>query len=152
MLVSLGASGADLTRLGWVGTVLDYYAMLSGANEQYAFFAPGVSSQIGVLFDLIDKEGNERTVTLESGLNHETELRIGNIFGEFQNDAVSDPAKLHRAVAASFVGTMFGRYPGTKEVRVRLQEFTPVSMQEHREGKRPQWNPIYQARYKYAAK
>lgn len=150
-LVMLGAGNVDLERLGIFGQAIAFYGAVSGSAESYGFFAPGVSSQLEVLFDLTDRSGKTRTISLETGASHEADLRVGNVIGQFSNES-EEPEKLQRSVAASLAGTVFGRYPEAKEVNVRLEEFTPVSMADYRVGKRPQWAPIYQAKFVVAAK
>ena len=125
--------------------------MISGSNENYGFFAPGVSTQLGVYFDVTDQSGKTRTFSLETGVSHEADLRVGNMVGQFGTES-DDPEKLQRAVAASLAGTMFGRHTEAKSVNVRLEELNPVSMADYRKGERAQWKPIYQAKFEVSCK
>jgi hypothetical protein len=150
--VALSAGYVDLSSYGFLGQVVSYYGTLSGAGESYGFFAPGISGQLGVHFDVISKNGKISTLTLKSDTNHEADLRIGNIINHFQETESDHPENLRRSIAASLAGSVFGHDPDAKEVVVYLDQFLPVSMEEYRKGSRPQWESLYQARFLYAAK
>src|SRR4051812_32223157 len=96
LFVAISAGGLEVPDLGRVGNLLDLYGDLSGSNEKYGFFAPGIGGQFGVFFDLIDGNGKKQTLQLESGINHETDLRIGNIFNQFYNESIKNTEGLRR--------------------------------------------------------
>ena len=149
ILVTIGASDLSLDRLGFVGRALDEYGALSGASSRYAFFAPGVASQLGVRFDILDSEGVATSAFLETGASHEADIRIGNIIDQFSRlgDDEEEAARLRRSLAASLAGKMFARYPEASAVVVRLETFTPIPMDAWRRGERPQWSPLYTAKF-----
>ena len=55
--------------------------------------------------------------------------------------------RLRRSLSASLAGKMFARYPEARAVVVRLETFTPVAMEAWRRGERPQWSPLYTAKF-----
>lgn len=146
LLMALGASGLGYSWLGPLKSPLTYYGALSGAGDGYGFFAPGISGQLRARFEIVDHEGVPQTVRLETGASHEADLRVGNIIDQFTEDFV-DPDLLQRSLAASLAGTIFGRYPRAERVVVHLENFTPVSMVDYRQGLRAHWDPVYQASF-----
>jgi hypothetical protein len=145
-LVALGASYVGYAWLGPLAPAAGFYAGLSGAGSTYGFFAPGVGSQLAATFDIIDARGRSREVRLLSGKGGEGDLRLGNIIDQFWNET-EDPVALQRSLSSSLAGTIFGRYPEARQVAVHLKKFDPVSMQEFREGKRPEWTTVYNAKF-----
>ena len=150
-IVGLGAASVNLSGLGPLGVVLDHYGSITGAGDSYGFFAPGVFRQIRARFDVVDAKGRRTPAALESGANHEADLRVGNIIDQFQNDS-DDPQAMQRSIAASLAGTLFGRHPKTKTVVVRLEEFVAVSMSDYRHGVRPKWSSLYEATFEHNAR
>jgi hypothetical protein len=150
ILVAVGASAVRLGGLGSLGSALDAYGALSGASSRYGFFAPGVGSQLGVRFDVIDGEGVTTSASLETGASHEADIRVGNIvdqFGSLSDEDEDEAARLRRSLAASLAGKMFARYPEASAIVVRLETFTPVAMEAWRRGERPRWSPVYTAKF-----
>jgi hypothetical protein len=149
ILVTIGASTVSLGGLGFLGSALDRYGALSGASASYVFFAPGVSSQLDVRFDIIDGAGVTTSASLSSGASHEAELRIGNIIDQFGRlgDDEEESVRLRRSLAASLAGKMFARYPEARAVVVRLETFEPVAMDAWRRGERPRWSPLYAVKF-----
>ena len=147
-LVTLGASTANLRELGLPGRVLDEYGMLSGASSAYGFFTPGVSSQLGARFDVIDRDGRSKSASLATGASHEADIRVGNIIDQFASVGDDEDGEdLRRSLAASLAGKMFARNPEATAVGVRLETFAPASMEAWRGGERPQWRPLYKAKF-----
>ncbi len=150
-LVTLGASSVRLYDLGLPGRVLDEYGALSGANSGYGFFAPGVTSQLGARFDVVDAEGRTTSASLADGQSHEADIRVGNIIDQFANvddeEDEESAARVRRSLAASLAGKMFARNPEASAVVVRLETFTPVSMEAWRGGERARWMPYYSAKF-----
>ena len=154
-LVALGAGSVNLRDLGLPGRALEEYGALSGASSGYGFFAPGVGFQLGARFDIIDKGGVTTPDSLATGASHEADIRVGNIIDQFgrvdDEDDEEAAARVRRALAASLAGTLFGRHPDAAAVVVRLQSFTPVSMEAWRSGERPRWAPVYTAKFVHLA-
>ncbi|KYG10943.1 hypothetical protein BE21_01115 [Sorangium cellulosum] len=141
--VVLGALHVDPQRAGWLGGVIAYHGALSGADSGYNFFAPAVSALPWARFQVTDASGAAHAEVLESGANHEADLRVRSILSLFLQ--AQDEA-LRRSLVASWAGKMFARHPGAKSVVVRLEICDLPSMQEYREGRRPAWNLLYQAK------
>ena len=59
-----------------MGDGVALYSSLSGADNGYGFFAPGVGAQFLTTFVLTDTEGNEWTDTLDMGSTSEANLRF----------------------------------------------------------------------------
>lgn len=148
-MVAIGASTLSLGGTGLLGSALDEYGALSGASSRYGFFAPGVTSQLGVRFDVIDGAGVTTSASLENGASREADIRVGNIIDQFGRlgDDDEESARLRRSLAASLAGKMFARRPEAIAVVVRLETFTPVAMEAWRRGERPQWSPLYTAKF-----
>lgn len=148
VLVTLGASTLSLRELGIPGRALDRYGVLSGASSGYGFFTPGVTSQLGARFDVIDRDGRSTSASLATGASHEADIRVGNIIDQFASAGDDeDDEDLRRSLAASLAGKMFARNPAATAVVVRLETFTPASMEEWRRGERPRWRPRYKAKF-----
>lgn len=147
LLVAFGAAKVSFDPLGPPGQLLDHYGLLSGAGSGYGFFASGIGSQLRARFDVVDGQGQRSITSLETAASHEADLRISHITDEFWND--DETGGLQRSLAASFAGKIFARYPQAHEVVVRLEQFTPASMEEFRRGSRPQWTPLYEAKFVY---
>jgi hypothetical protein len=144
ILVALGAGGLSPRLPEPLGQLLNAYEHLSGTATSYGFFAPSVSGQNRARFDVIDGEGHTTTTSLETARSREADLRVGDIIDRF--GGVDDP-DVRRSLAASFAGKIFARYPHAHAVVVRLESFEPVSMEEFRRGVRPDWTPLYEAKF-----
>jgi hypothetical protein len=145
-VVSMGANYSSFSafpQFGKVGSVLDYYGGLSGADSSYGFFAAPIDGQVRARFEIVDQQGNKTEVKLAGG-NNEADIRIRGVFTEFRNNDDEDYERYKRSLAASLAGNIFGRYPESKQVNVRLEELLAVSMDDYRQGKRGQWRPVYE--------
>jgi hypothetical protein len=150
ILVAIGASNMSLGGLGLLGSALDKYGALSGASSHYGFFTPGVTFQLGARFDIIDGAGVTTSASLANGASHEADIRVGNIidqFGRMEDEGEAEAVRLRRSLAASLAGKMFARHPEAIAVVVRLETFTPVAMDAWRRGERPEWSPLYTAKF-----
>ncbi|WP_433928626.1 hypothetical protein AB3662_34850 [Sorangium cellulosum] len=141
--VLLGALHVDPQRAGRLGTVIAYHSALSGADSGYNFFAPSVGALPWARFQVTDARGRVNADALESGANHEADLRVRSLVSLFLTE---EDESLRRALAASLTGKVLARYPGAASVVVRLEICDLPSMEEYRDGKRPAWNLIYRAK------
>lgn len=148
LLVIVGANQwVNWEKLGKLGAGLSFYSDMTGASSGYGFFAPGVGSQLRAKFEVFQEGVPPQEVLLETGHSQESDLRVGNIVGWFwREDSTRD---LKRAMAASWAGKMFGRFPKADQVVVRVESYELVSMKEYREGKRPGWKPFYRATFEH---
>ncbi len=141
--IAIGAMHRSLNGSGYLGSAAAYYSALSGAYSGYGFFAPGVGAMPWATFEITDANGAVITDALESGANHEADLRIRNILPLFN----SGDEALRRSLVASWAGKMFARHPSAESVAVRLEAYDLPSMQEFRDGKQPAWEPLYKAKF-----
>jgi hypothetical protein len=125
---------------------LAWYGDMSGANNGYGFFAPGVAPEFRAVFTLIDAEGNQWTDTLVHGKTHEANLRLTGIVCLFPEM----PEALQERLAASWAATMFGRHPKAEHVIIRVDVYNPPTMEQYRAGERPAWKPL--SRWVYSRK
>lgn len=134
-LVAMGAVKMHIPGHGWAKRALDEYRTLSGANVHYAFFAPGVDTQVRPVFELTDRTGSLTTDVLIRAGSSEVDTRIGNMV--YLLDYVDE--ELQRALLAAWAGVMFTRHPGAERVVVRIEDFELPSMAEYRQDRRAGW-------------
>ena len=58
---------------------MDHYGLLSGSDNSYAFFAPGVAPEFRVTFTLTDADGNTWEESGNQGATREAELRYDSM-------------------------------------------------------------------------
>jgi len=158
-IVTTGIFQINTSRIPVLGPMLDYYGSITGAKASYGFFAPEITGQGGVEFEVIDGAGHTKIVPLMSATNHEVEVRaadtVEQIAGMFMT-AITDPAEVNNpktqallhSLAASLCGTVMGNHPNAHEVVFRLRIFTPISMSDYRKGLRSHWETVYEARFR----
>jgi hypothetical protein len=126
-------------KRGIPGSLLQAYTQLAGAHYGYGFFAPGVTSEMRVSFEVDQGPGG---VIVREGFtqaNHEAKLRQGSMLLMFSFDENQD------ILARSWAAEMFGRYPDARAVTVTVKTFDPPKMAEYRSGVRPVWKEYYRA-------
>jgi hypothetical protein len=137
ILVVFGAASstpeADQPNAGIITNSIGYYATLSGADNGYGFFAPGVAAELRATFTMTDAQGRTWTDTLESSTSHEAELRVTGIVCMYVFE------RLRGGLLHSWAATMFGRHPEAVEVRIDVEIYDPPTMEEFREGMRAEW-------------
>jgi hypothetical protein len=148
-LVALGAAEYEFSDDHWWSRALSYYGEVTGSSFGYGFFAPGVTSQIRAVFDVVESDSHQNTLQLFDESNREVAIRIGDIIEQFMADDVSgdDKMKFQRELSASLSSAVFIRHPGAKSVTIRLEKFSPISMADYRNGVRPEWQPLYSAEF-----
>jgi len=147
ILVICGAFGLSFPLFPGLKELVNYYGEMSGASCAYGFFAPGISSQVRAVFDITDKKNGTTTVPIETGQIREVDLRVGDLIEQFFNDRVDNRLKYQRVLSASLAGAMFGSHPEAESVRIRLEQITPPSMEEYRQGKSTTWQKLYSAQF-----
>ena len=139
----------SLVPLGSIENFLHFYGLVTGSGTNYGFFSPGIGGQLKAQFEITDSNNHKYFTPLQPQTTHEVDLRISNIIDQFAyNSNLPIEKNFKRSLAASLAGTIFGEHSNAKQVRVMLEEYNPVSIQEYVEGERAQWNPIYQATFK----
>jgi hypothetical protein len=73
--------------------------------------------------------------------NHEVRVRTASLLHLFLVPELRDP------FAASWAARVFGRHPQAEAVAVRVEEYMLPTLEEYRDGKRPHWQPIYDATF-----
>jgi hypothetical protein len=133
--------------LGWgllpedklTGQVLRVGQAMSGSDTGYGFFAPDVGADLRARFTMIDATGREWTDDMSFGNNLEARLRVANVLALVYDE------ELRGVAAGSLAGTMFGRHPTAQTVIVTIETYDPPTMEEYREGDRPEWEVVYEA-------
>lgn len=147
ILVTLGAAGIGFSNQNRLTRVISYYGEITGSTFGYGFFAPGVSSQIRAVFDVVESDARKTTRELKVDSNREVDLRIGDMIEQFIGDERKDPMNFQRALSASLSSAVFAEHPRAQSVTIRLERYDPISMEEFREGKRSSWESLYSAKF-----
>jgi hypothetical protein len=124
-----------------VGTTVTAYSALSGADNSFGFFAPGVAPQFQVHFTLTDDAGKTWEESGEQGTTREANLRFDSTASMFAYK------KLRGEVAKSWAAALFGRYPHVRQVEVLAEAEDMPTMEGYREGCRPEWDTVYTASF-----
>jgi hypothetical protein len=119
-------------------TAVAEYGALSGAESQYAFFAPGVDEQLRLVFEMTEGSGRVRTDVLSDAVNAEVDLRVANLVSLLW----WPDEGLHRALETSWATAMFERHPSAKRVALEVQVYELPSMEGMRMGRRPVWRVL----------
>jgi len=144
-VVQLGFAAAGALELDFdhANAVIAEYGALSGTDSSYGFFAPTVGTQLRATFVLTDAAGNTTTDVLTTGVSKEADLRVGDMVAIFW----MDDQDLKRGMAGSWAGRMLARHPESTRVVVHLDAYDLPDMDGYREGKRPEWEPYYEAEF-----
>lgn len=144
-LVAWHATGQPIPgRRSWPNRAVGVYAMLSGADNRYGFFAPSVSASVRAV--IVAAADGERTKETELKFTDSVEanLRLGTEIDLFPR---VDPS-LRRLIAASWAASALGSDPTLPSVLVRVEYHDLPTMREYRAGRRPSWVRLYEGRFK----
>jgi hypothetical protein len=142
VLVVCGAlGGMDLLKQAPAGQLLHLCTTLSGAETNFGFFAPAVAGSNRPRFVITEGDGLAREVRPDDAPNHEVRVRAASPLHLFLVPELRDP------IAASSAAKVFGHHPQAHAVTVRVEEYMLPTMKEYRDGKRPHWQPIYDATF-----
>jgi hypothetical protein len=146
MIVILGASGflPHRNHGTWVPS-LHWYAMMSGANAQYGFYAPSVGNYSRTRFELHDESGRTWSDNFETAKLSEARLRLGGADFPLMNGEAQKSRELRERMVKSWAAAMFARHPNAVALTVFVESYDVPSMADYRAGMRPNWNLIYQA-------
>jgi hypothetical protein len=142
-LVACGALGIVFGRNLDAAMAIGHYAAASGADSSYGFFAPAVASQCRAFMTMRDAAGREWRDSLAHDPRSVFGLRATSILDSIPS--LSD--RLRRGVTASWASAMFGRHPSAVTVLVSVELHVLPTMAEWRDGVRPSWMTIYEARF-----
>jgi hypothetical protein len=132
-LVVHGACNLTRSKFdGPFGPALDWYPAMSGADSNFAFFAPDVGPELRTTFILSDEAGRTWTDTFEEGANGEVRVRPSGIVVQAPWDRV----------LASWAAEMFCRHPPAIRVVIRIEEHVLPTMQQYQGGQRSRWRPV----------
>src|SRR5438132_803422 len=92
-MVIVGAANVNLNAWGPLGHAIYVYGSVTGALFRYAFFAPGVGSDVRAEFDVFGADGKKTTEPLILGLNREAALRVNDVVEQFMSQRLLDPVK-----------------------------------------------------------
>lgn len=120
------------------GRVLYAYCEITGANNNFGFFAPAVASQVRVRFTLCDKAGQCSLDSLATR-SDEVNLKLHTMFSFF---TVSEAQDL---LARSWAAQMLARHPDAQSISVEAEMFQLPTMTEYSAGRRPEWPQFYRA-------
>jgi hypothetical protein len=148
-LVVVACGAADLLpdrgRQSLVRPLL-WYARMTGADNQFSFYAPEVGDSFRTRFTLWDSQGGEWEASFEDTASPEARLRLSGIaFSAFANGAAVEHPEKRVRVVKSWAATMFSRYPRAIELTVVVEAYDIPTMAEYRGGQRPTWKIVYQA-------
>lgn len=115
------------------GQAQQLYGELSGANNGYWFFAPGVAPQVRVSFELKDAAGRTWTHEPSLGTNREELLRVSTILGSFRHK------ELGPAVGNAWAAQVLAQFPEAQVTVVRVDIREMPTMAEYAGGARPTW-------------
>ena len=126
------------------------YGGFTGATGSYGFFSPDVSPELRTRFVLATERG-EIAIPLFPPMNHEAELRVGNLVdAQWEFGTTGKALEKNRALAASYAGKLLDRHPEARAVTVLVEYFKlpPIAA-----GPTPPttWTPHYQARFERPA-
>ncbi|WP_272138213.1 hypothetical protein [Stigmatella ashevillensis] len=125
-------------ELGTPGRFVQAYSQLTGASSRFSFFAPGVSPELKVSFEVQKASGE----VIQDDFNSESEemnLRVHSMLIRFGLKDIQD------LLARSWGAAMFGRHPDARAVTVIVNVFDLPSMEGYRAGERPAWKEQYRA-------
>jgi hypothetical protein len=124
-----------------VGHTVDAYAALSGADNTFGFFAPGVAPRFTVQFTLTDDAGRSWDEQAEQGVTREANLRFDSMASMFTFKG------LRGKVGASWAAALFGRYPHVRQVEILAEAEVMPTMEAYRDGLRPESETVYNATF-----
>ena len=115
------------------------YIELSGANNNYGFFAPSVASQILAEFEIQDSSGKVIKDTLRVSNSAEVSLRVNTMLIFFRIKEGQD------VLCRSWAAMKLSDYENANKVRIYIKELFIPSMISYSRGAKIYWRPIYQA-------
>ena len=128
--------------------VICWYATMSAANSEYAFFAPDVGAPHRARFLLEDDNRAEWWDTFDRASTSEARLRLtGIVESSFMTGATERWPKWRKHLVSSWAATMFMRHETAVSQTVVVEAYIVPTMAEYRSGKRPSWQEVYRAEF-----
>lgn len=129
-------AGALQGGIARAGRLPAYYAVLSGTQGPYGFFAPGVLPELRATFQITDGAGLTTSDVLETAVSPEAKRRYKNLVSRFWFARDAAGARLF---TVSWAKHMLRKHPSATAVTVRVESYDPPSMEAWRDGARPAW-------------
>lgn len=145
--VGLGASSSLPVRSGGPSArMLNWYAIISGADSTFAFYAPNVSTPHRARFRLRDAEGTEWWDRFDATGSREADLRLGGVVdAAFMDEDVQKAHSWRNDLVRSWAAAMLRRHPHAVSVTVIVEVYYVPTVADYRAGVRPSWREIYRA-------
>ena len=145
-LVSAGAWTSFLYSLVGRPKTLVYAGMdFVGANNDFGFFAPAVSSQVQAQVTLRDAQGRATNYDFSAG-NREIGFRLNSIVTLSMRRPV-----LRDVCVRSWAAALLGNCPEARQVTVVARYYRVPTMRQYRAGQRPTWVPFYEGTFERTA-
>jgi hypothetical protein len=148
-LILVTLSGFYIRTADWMPgkSIIDFYKRASGSDSSYGFFAPAIGMKALALFDVTDQNGTKITnVRLVPESEREVELRVTGIFDGF-NGQEGQRERIRKPLATSLAAAIFSKYTDAVEVVLRINELSPITMDQYRQGQQGTWSELYTARF-----
>ncbi len=133
MVVLFAAHYADWGTNNKCMTALTTTGHFTGSNNIFSFFAPSLSDQPFVVYDVKDTTGKNHIVDL-SGRSNDFSNRVNNIYGYL---TIPEARLLISASLAKFV---MNQCPSAEKVRIAMVVQKIPTINEFRNGERNQWH------------
>ncbi len=133
MVALFAAHAADWGSNNKIVKILGNVGNFAGSNNIFSFFAPGLSDQPFVVYDLKDTTGKNHVIDLK-GSSREVSNRINNIYGYL---TIKEGRLI---ISASLAKFMLHQYPSAEKVRVAMVVQKIPSMSEFSKGERSKWH------------
>lgn len=137
---------------GPAAKLVRWYAVVTGADSNYGFYAPRVGFVHRARFVLRDENGRVWEDDFGRSDSPEARLRLtGIVDAAFMTGEAHDLPRWRKRLIASWAATMFRRNPEAVSITVIVEFYGVPGMDRYRAGDRPQWVEIYRARVKRTA-
>lgn len=146
ILVLAGALDRNLAWNDGSAKALNSYSALTGADSQYAFFAPGLGSQLRIVPQALTADGETIPLALPTKLGKEGALRYENLVNRFWGENGKEAVR--RRLSGNLAKRWFAVTPSAARVVVQLDRFDLPSRAKFREGTRAAWLPHYRATFR----
>ena len=109
----------------------------TGSNNIFSFFAPGLSDQPYVVYNVKFKDGKESVIDL-TGKSPDFTNRVNNIYGYLTLP------EARPILSASLAQSMLQRYPDASKIRVAMVVQQIPDMEAYKKGERSHWRFWFQ--------
>jgi len=113
------------------------FGKMTGSNNIFSFFAPGISDQPYVVYATKEAAGKEHIIDL-TGRSFDFTNRLNNIYGYLTLP------EARSILSASLAQTVLNLHPTAKEIRVAMVVQKIPTMDEYLQGERVKWKFWFQ--------